>query len=448
MCPLGPASQCPTLVRSQLAHKASLELVASARVALTIYHPEVVEDKPIAELMPFLLGCDIPGIVIFQDLEVSEYTTPSAFGSQFPHAMALDNLTKFAEATSLEQIVLPPALADHDAIPWTSASVILGIVCIVRDLISAAAYIHENLIMPAADSHKVNLKLLFSEVPQCLRIMAETLGELDTILMGPAAMSIEKSGIVLCNPLALIREWKKTMCIDRKRMLDNMLEELMHALSSSVARCTEVTPSWSAIFGNGDFNQALAARLMTSKLEPIVEAHNKLHHMLSQLNSIAKVLEVQPRLQDHPLTSETVAISLATMANSSTAAIVCLGCEVLRHQGDPSGSAKAEQFLTEHRSREPARPLPDVFWSEFEAMSSLARPTSSAPPPVADHGDERGSVARDVRPATAAASSLKRSSTTISSTASSLGTSQSPASHPQSAANAKAKPLGLKRMRR
>lgn len=425
----------------------SLELVASARFALTIYHPEVVEDKPIAEMMPFLLGCDIPGIVIFQDLEVSEYTTPSAFGSQFPHAMALGNLTKFAEATSLERIVLPPALADHGAIPWTSASVILGIVCLVRDLISAAAYIHENLIMPAADSHNVNLKLLFSEVPQCLRIMAETLGEL-SYSHGPRRDVHREVRHRVVQPLGVDQGVEETMCIVRKRMLDNMLEELMHSLSSSVARRTEVTPSWSAIFGNGDFNQALAARLMTSKLEPIVEAHNKLRHMLSQLNSIAKVLEVQPRLQDHPLTSETVAISLATTANSSTAAIVCLGSEVLRHQGDPSGSAKAEQFLTEHRSREATRPLPDVFWAEFEAMSSLARPTSSAPPPLADHGDERGSVATNVRPATAAASSLKRSSTTTSSTASSLGTSQFPASHPQSAANAKAKPLGLKRMRR
>lgn len=80
---------------------------------------------------------------------------------------------------------------------------------------------------------------------------------------------------------------------------------------------------------------------------------------------------IAPRLQEHELSAQPIAIALATMASSMTSAITIMGTNIPEASSDPVGSKRAADFLKKYRENPSSKNLPASFWMEFEALASL-----------------------------------------------------------------------------
>lgn len=134
-------------------------------------------------------------------------------------------------------------------------------------------------------------------------------------------------------------------------------------------------------------DEGILRKLMRDKQADLVRNHNNVHDMLGRMCVAAELLDVQPRLQVHELTNQSIAIAMNTLAKTATASVIAAGVLSLeRFRADPHGAAKAADFVAKHRQKHPS--VPNAFWQLFEDIASYSSPmlamghgTSSDAPP-------------------------------------------------------------------
>lgn len=127
--------------------------------------------------------------------------------------------------------------------------------------------------------------------------------------------------------------------------------------------------------------------IMSGRMKDIVKANNLMFNLLQNMNAAALSLDIAPRLQDNPLTSQYVALALSSMTNATTCAIICKGCAILEAgEHDPDGPKKAKAFIQESITAQSTE-VPERFWGEMALLAAGAAPTPSPAKPRATKSD-------------------------------------------------------------
>lgn len=199
---------------------------------------------------------------------------------------------------------------------------------------------------------------------------------LDGLINSSEAVLFEASGWQLPLAFATVRQWVGLLGVFVGRCQRVLLEKWADRLTQVCASCRSALPSWKACLDGGSFNTELAFRMLAKKLSVIVKEHNIIHATMSSMSTAAAFLEVSPKLQDNEVTQQSIAEAKELMSAASEAAIVCEGVDLMKdHHNKVSGSAAAKVFLTDHpkvdKNNKPSS-IPEAFWTEIEAMASLA----------------------------------------------------------------------------
>lgn len=158
-----------------------------------------------------------------------------------------------------------------------------------------------------------------------------------------------------------------------------------------------------ACFTESSFNEAMAQNLLRNKVGAVSSSHNKLHLVLGEVGKAATMMQVAPRLQDHPLTSESVAIALHSLAHARGAVILGKGLALLSsYRNHHLGGAKANDFLLSYGGDDDRDVLRTLSRRELELLASETSLSTKSERMTADHDgapNEVGTAMSVKRPA-------------------------------------------------
>ena len=306
--------------------------IFGARVEVSMVHSSVLAMKTATELFALLIVSPTSGeLMPSKPLQLSGVLDDDVHVlDSFHHNQGLETFERFAEAVGLQQVAMKECFAgDGREMPIAGAKVLLKMACSIRDVATVAAVLQERLLKPSAMKAALSKETLFGECVSCIQLLNFLLSLLDGLVMSTDALHIEHEGWKLQTSVAMAREWRSLMAMFSSKCQQTLLLEFRSLVSASAEVCKTATPAWMACFKDESYNQQLAMTMLKGKLKRIVDAHNLLHQVLVQLNSAAKSLAITPRLQDHELTAEPIAVALKMMQDANLASVVCMGVDVL-----------------------------------------------------------------------------------------------------------------------
>jgi len=218
--------------------------------------------------------------------------------------------------------------------------------CMLRNIASLAAGLHHTVLLPVSRGKFVPAATLFEQAPCLMKAFGDCLVKLDAQLARKDAKKMEAEGWSLPVPLSVCQLWQRSMAAFRGRVLQTLLEQWASLLTSATQQATNSCPNWEACFAEGVLKEKLAKSILMGKYSIVAKAHNKLYDMLGKMNTAGKVLDVYPRLQDHPLSSEAITTALHSLVEIKETCTIVEGVHILfTYQHSHLASQKADQFL-------------------------------------------------------------------------------------------------------
>ena len=80
-----------------------------------------------------------------------------------------------------------------------------------------------------------------------------------------------------------------------------------------------------------------------------------MHALFVKFNVLGPVVDVTPKLKDHPITSGIIAAGVSALGKSDIACIVIRGMEIMQNQGDKQRQKKRRHSSKPTRSRSTAQ---------------------------------------------------------------------------------------------
>lgn len=196
------------------------------------------------------------------------------------------------------------------------------------------------------------------------------ISKLEGCVNSSAAVEVEKQGWRFAVPLATLCEWVRLVGIFGDRMMCKWLNEVSQCLLTEAAKAGGDIPAWTACFEEGRILEPLAASMLDGRLGGIVASHNRLHTLMSALGGAAGRLSVVPRLQDNPVTIQSVRVAFEVIQRASKASAAVWATEViLKFQHDSTGTEAARGWLQRHKKQD-HQDLPGILWTELEHIAA------------------------------------------------------------------------------
>lgn len=363
----------------------SVDTILKVQVGVTGVLEEVAKNANLAHLLPLLIvQPTVQELCPSQQLDMSGRPERGPFCT-IAHNEAHRRLADLAEIMGLETILLPGVFAQDGSaaeVVVQQALIVLKVFCRVHDIGIVAADLHTNLI-ELGSTKLVAISSLKGYLCDALHELRSMLCELESSVRSDEAIAVEREGLRLATSLSVVREWLKSMAIFSGACEKELLKNFVKHLEAEVANCRKAVPEWEAAFQGPEkkFNETLAAKLMMNKLGLVVRKHNLIHEILASMNQVARMLEITPKLPNHPISQAAVAVGLSTLASLTTASIICRGVELLtKFKDDVVGPSKAAEFLKEYQPK--GQTIHQSFWHEFtELVNHAASPSPAAKRP-------------------------------------------------------------------
>lgn len=238
------------------------------------------------------------------------------------------------------------------------------------DLTTIASHIHSGLMSASCADAPIANEDLCGGIAYHLKLFNTAISHFDAEVNSELSFNLEKSSLKMPTCMSVFRDWAKSIGLFGGQGMTTWLRQISASLQAEAHACLSKLPSWSACFEQGRLLESVAAKVLDKKLESIVGAHNQLHKKMSLMSSAASLLEVSPRLRDHPETIEAAHISFDVMGKASDSSIVALAVElILRFQLDSSGISGARQFLSKYKKVDHPSP-PEVLWAEVGSIAA------------------------------------------------------------------------------
>jgi len=387
----------------------SVEKIMSCTVKLASVHEKVLKDASSSKVFPMLIvsptAKDLSGSSL-DSLQGAKFQASAM--REWAHNSHFAALEEFVCASGYEEVTIDGVFKHGDGstvIGSADALTLLESQCLVLDVAMLAAAIHVGLLVKEESKAKVSQASLFDTVAPLISLFNAAIVRLDKHNDTPKVLHFEQEGWVCDMPMSSMRQWTACMGLFGGKVHEAMLHQFVEGLTAATEQSQAACPSWEACVEGGDLKLQVAKKIVAGKLNKLVGLHNSLHQLLVQQNVAAKAMQVSPKLQEHEITSGSVAIALAALARSSQGSVFIQGIDLLlTGANDPKGSEHARSFLKKHRD-DPNKntDLPQSFWKELENLAEHAQVTAPFPPAEAD-------VASETQPpsSSAASSCLKR----------------------------------------
>lgn len=312
-----------------------------------------------------------------------------AAADTMPHNKVLSSLVSFVEAIGLSEI--PTTMmrrcmeTEGEAQPAQHALHILTLDALLQTTASLGASIHTVLFGPPERKDPPSLQAQTETVPTLCHLLGEKLQDLDKMLHTPLMAEIEAEGWHLPHPISLAKLWQNSMAKFRLKCVMYTLGLWAKDLDSLAVQSKASCPDWQVCMrSDGTWNDHLAAGMLKGKSKIIAKTHNVLYDRLALLSNAAATMSVSPRLQDHEVTSQSIAVALHNMEHLKNSSVVAEGTQLLiTYRDHHLAHKKATEFIA--RCSPSAHPgIPAAFWSQFELMAAdiYTALCSSSPPPA------------------------------------------------------------------
>lgn len=357
--------------------KSCMQAVLEARVVVFVANEAIIKENCLDGLLWHILSDDgwqqrLPSRVDFkEDFELGCMT------QDWKHNRAFRSLETFIGATSLPEMSMEnishPDL-QKNMVPSKVARAALRSICFVRDLVVIGAVLQTSFLSEVAAGKEICEDDIFSEFTRALAEFTQTIVKFDNFLEDGHTFELERDGWRFDPSFAVLRQWRRCASAFGGRCLNTLLTKFVDILEGKCNACKNAAPDWRAAFDQqGKFNLELAVKLVKNRLKPLVDAHNSIHAIMRRMSSSASLLEVSPRLQDHPITAQSIAVALNGLAAATVASTVCSGVEVLvAGQLDPAGPQRAKDFVQKNKQGAAAEQIPTSFWDELQHLAQNA----------------------------------------------------------------------------
>lgn len=355
--------------------------IAGDRFRTSVVHESIIKEKPVSDILPFLVVSTHSGPVSLEKPVAFDGTVADKqIIREFSHNLSFQRLTEFVGASMVAEVQLVELCvrgASKTGMPSPLAMLALEVGCIQKDIGMVANILHQEMLMPVSMDMLPSTKSIFGHITFSLAALKDMLMQMDVLLESKIAVAIEASGVQLEPSIGLLRQWRSLMSLFAGRCQTCILEASAQILSKETIKCKETVPAWQACVVDGVLNVALGSKLVAGKLKPVIDMHNSLHQVLTCMSTMATALAISPRLQDHEATCESIALALDCLLRASQGAVVIRGFQVLLDcQTDPKGPQKARAFRDENKV-EKNKDIPSAFWDEFDIVASTVAPSAS-----------------------------------------------------------------------
>ena len=379
----------------------SLDTIMGQSIPVAVVHQSVIKSCPEAKAQELLFGGPLPTLLVDTAKSLA-FVGSAADKDQFenlPHRRQLSHLHAICEATRLATLQVPLAVNTDQPIAnmgVDSAMLTLKVQCALLDaalcFLWLSAHLAENT--PTMGAKDID-EQLFGTLKWGLSVAMGKIADLEEIAHTQQAVDFEGSGWQLPVSFETVRQWVSLLGIFAGRCSMLLLSLWSTRLEAATQACGKALPSWNACF-SGDFDSALAFKMLVGKVAMIVGKHNQVHAVMRDMSAGAAYLKIATPLRNHQLTQEAIACGLNKLKEATVASVVCKGVELLReHQHDVKGVELAKKFLSDHPKPEVVdkeamlSSIPESFWTELEAMASLAAVGTS--PKAAQKSEGSGS---------------------------------------------------------
>ncbi|CAK0832722.1 unnamed protein product, partial [Prorocentrum cordatum] len=229
-----------------------------------------------------------------------------------PYNRALSDLLSFAEAASLDSILIPDTShnGEHGRMKMEHAKIYLDMVAQVKDIAGCAAQLHVNVF---ERSVLPNDQLLFGEFVHAQRMMSRVVLRLDALLLSAGTHEFEKEGWVCCISPQSVRQWLQAIAIFSNSAKSKLLEMMALSLQKHADACRSGLPDLTAATDkNGQFVEKLAQKIFKDQTA-VVASYNVVHKALTYLSRAGSMLEIVPVVSEHDATQTAVATAMACL---------------------------------------------------------------------------------------------------------------------------------------
>ena len=357
---------------------ACLGALAAKQVQLATVHRDVLESgSPSPQALAYLLvtqeGLELPAEtqVSVNKNDIATFCDRLDFWRTFQHFM------KYVEVAKPATMRLPQHLFRSGAtVPEGGATecssehavTIFKLLCLVRAVAMAAKAANDAVFarLKSVDTME------FGAAITHILFLQHTVTELEKAVVDPAALDAERMPLPLAVPINSIRQWTANMGVFGGVLQKQFLLCVQGLIDEACSRGAAARPPWDAAITAEGFDYPLAKAITQGKSSKVVQLHNMLHRVLSKVGDASQQIGLSPRLQDHELTRESVAVAKNTMAKLAQDAVVIDGVQLIgmaTHHAN--GSSLAKDFLKQHDVAK-NNSIPQPFWTELKAIASDA----------------------------------------------------------------------------
>ena len=350
-------------------------------VKVKIVHPSVLQDCEPHTLIDHVLE---PNTV--QELRAyggeghRERDVESGPFQSYACNMCLGALTKFVDSAELPCLGLEARSGDDLSkvqVPVGVADAFLQVFCAARGLAHNAVLLDTKLLKPQVKD--IPHEAALGEITDLMRFFSDNILRLEKVVTSSSILKAEGMALVSPVSIGIVREWMHLMSKFGGRCTTKLLEVWAGALTAESEKCRNATPTWEAAFRDEKFVPSVAAKLLKGKAQTTVDANNKLYEFVKMMSLKATALQIVPRLTDHEVTCQAVALSSATLQKVATASLVVEGVDLLTQTSSVGTASMAAEFLTKYRKNARLERVPQAFWIELEGLAEGAGASGSRP---------------------------------------------------------------------
>ncbi|CAK0867821.1 unnamed protein product, partial [Prorocentrum cordatum] len=234
------------------------------------------------------------------------------------HNVACEDLRKFVEASGATHVKVDgmtnASTPDDDNVPVQHSLAYISIVNAMKDIVGCIVKVNGMLFKASGYNDDMSEGMVVGPLVQLLKLVSASLVRLDCQLHSKPALELEKAGWVTPVGLSGAKQWALSVGHFSLKCQKRFLQIVDSGILQYTDACSKECLDWKAAFDtNGKLNLPLATKLFYNKHGRVAASHNALHQKLATANVAVADVDITPSIQEHDITSSSVALALACL---------------------------------------------------------------------------------------------------------------------------------------
>eukprot|EP00959_Pyramimonas_sp_CCMP1952_P226397 4733548-Pyramimonas_sp.AAC.1 len=184
----------------------------------------------------------------------------------------------------------------------------------MKDMVGCIVKVNGMLFKASGYNDDISEGVVVGPLVQLLKLVSACLVRLDCQLHSKPALELEKAGWVTPVGLSGAKQWALSVGHFSLKCQKRFLQIVDSGILKYTDACSKECLDWKAAFDTtGKLNLPLATKLFYNKQGRVAASHNALHQKLATVNVAVADVGITPSIQEHDITSSSVALALACL---------------------------------------------------------------------------------------------------------------------------------------